>query len=180
MKTIEKETLRTELPVLTANELTMYSKQIELLLENWREFKKAKNIAFYLAMDDEISLEFLFKLGKNLFLPRYVSTSNTYEMARINSPKELTAGKYGIKEPCSRCPRAEKNELDLWFVPAMAFDLNGNRLGRGGGFYDRLLENENGIKVGVTANKRILKKLPTESWDVKMDFLITNKKIINI
>ena len=72
------------------------------------------------------------------------------------------------------------NEINLWFIPGRAFDIHGNRLGRGGGFYDRLLEDENGIKVGVTTEDRILDYIPVDSWDIKMDFLITNKKIINI
>mgnify|MGYP001027393104 CR=1 FL=1 len=62
--------------------------------------------------------------------------------------------------------------IDLMIIPALAFDKENNRLGRGKGFYDKLLENSNTLKVGVCFPFQFLDKIPTEEFDVKMDYVI--------
>ena len=180
MKIMDKQEVRQELPKLSADNLAEASIEIENILQNWEVLNQVSKVAFYLAMKDEIDLEFLFNFSVELYLPRYLESQQVYEMAKVTSSKDLIKGKYGILEPKEDCPSALSNEINLWFIPGRAFDIYGNRLGRGGGFYDRLLEDENGIKVGVTTEDRILDYIPVDSWDIKMDFLITNKKIINI
>ena len=94
----------------------------------------------------------------------------------INDP--LKINKYGIVEPIS----SKKVYPDLIFVPLVAYDNNLNRLGYGGGFYDRYIDKINKlkkvIKIGVSFSFQKLKKIPVNDHDKKLDFIITEKKII--
>jgi 5-formyltetrahydrofolate cyclo-ligase len=65
------------------------------------------------------------------------------------------------------------DKFDLILVPGMAFDLSGNRLGRGQGFYDRILAEVSGIKCGVCHNFQLLENIPTEPHDAQVDFIFT-------
>jgi 5-formyltetrahydrofolate cyclo-ligase len=65
------------------------------------------------------------------------------------------------------------DQFDLVLVPGMAFDSSGNRLGRGQGFYDRLLAETSGVKCGVGYDFQLLEKIPAEPHDAKVDFILT-------
>ena len=68
-------------------------------------------------------------------------------------------------------------EVDVFLVPGVAFTASGKRLGRGGGYYDKLLSKyPDTLKIGITFNERILQDLPTESHDISMDYVFTNDK----
>ena len=68
-------------------------------------------------------------------------------------------------------------EVDVFLVPGVAFTPSGKRLGRGGGYYDKLLSKyPNRLKIGITFNERIMQDLPTESHDISMDYVFTNDK----
>jgi len=75
----------------------------------------------------------------------------------------------GIREPATGCIEIPPDDLDLVLVPGVAFDLHGNRLGRGKGFYDRLLQNFRGTKCGIAFDEQIVEKIPAEKTDVRMD-----------
>ena len=69
------------------------------------------------------------------------------------------------------------SEVDVFLVPGMAFTTSGKRLGRGGGYYDKLLSKyPDTLKIGITFNERIMQDLPTESHDISMDYVFTNDK----
>ncbi|MCM8524988.1 MAG: 5-formyltetrahydrofolate cyclo-ligase [Lentisphaeraceae bacterium] len=153
---------------------------IEAKISTWEIYQQSTAVAFYIAMKDELKLEFIFNSGKKLFLPRYNSANKTYSMVAVRAKEQLVEGKYGILEPGKDCSPAEKNEIELWFIPGMAFTRSGDRLGRGAGFYDRLLEGETGIKTGICTSDRILENIPGEVHDIKMNFVLTDKEIIKI
>ena len=176
----EKNDLRQQFKSPSANDLLVDSSKLQKTLKEWEIYNKTEKVAFYLAMKDEIDVNFLFNSEKQLFLPRYVPAKKVYEMAQVLNENDLTAGKYGILEPAEYCRTAEKNEIELWFVPGVAFDEGGHRLGRGGGFYDRLLADEKTLKVGVVEHSRLTKDIPTEKWDIKMDFVLTDKILIKV
>lgn len=173
-----KESLRSQLRSLIS--VNAESAFVSELLLSWQYFKSSSGVAFYSAMKDEINLEFLLNTEKELFLPRYNAARKAYEMCALSSEDDLVNGQYGIKEPGKKCRVAEKNEIKLWLIPGMAFSRSGHRLGRGAGFYDRLLEKENGIKCGVCTSEQILEEIPLEAHDIKMDFVLTDKEIIRV
>jgi len=69
---------------------------------------------------------------------------------------------------------------DIIIVPGLAFDRSGNRLGRGGGFYDAYLRNFHGQKIGICKQMQFVDELPIEEHDIKVDFVITENEMINV
>ena len=68
--------------------------------------------------------------------------------------------------------------MDLILIPGLGFDKKGNRLGRGKGFYDDLLKNFKGTKIGVCHHFQLINEIPIESWDIKMNYICTEKKLL--
>lgn len=71
---------------------------------------------------------------------------------------------------------ALEKQIDLYIVPGVAFDRNGNRLGRGGGYYDRLLKNKKNIKIGLAYEIQMVAQVPHSSYDIPMDMVVTEAK----
>ena len=147
-------------------------------LTQWSVFKEAEAVGIYIAMKDEVKLDELLNYAKKVYLPIYDKVKESYEMALVKDSKDLVEGKFGILEPSSDCPLAAVDEIKLWLIPGRAFDKYGNRLGRGKGFYDRLLAGESGVKVGVTADGKVLDSLPVDEWDIKMNFLLLEDEVV--
>ncbi len=141
-------------------------------------YKKATNIASYISCNKEIDLGLLhghiFKENKKLFLPKFFK--NTYVLAEVRDLyKDLMPGKFGISEPTDSCRillPEQQNNIDLWLIPALAFSLKGDRLGRGGGYYDRLLEHARGYKLGVGYDFQRVTELQSDNHDVAMNELL--------
>ncbi|SHK14707.1 5-formyltetrahydrofolate cyclo-ligase [Thermocrinis minervae] len=94
----------------------------------------------------------------------------------IKSLEDLQVGKYKVMEPINGL-RIEPQQVDLAFVPGLAFDLKGYRLGFGKGFYDKLLPRIRGEKVGVCFSFQVLEELPRDTWDVPVDYILTEDYI---
>ena len=128
-------------------------------------------------IDDLEILNFLRKKKLKISLPK-IKKNNQMDFFEwlINDP--LKINKYGIAEPTS----SKKVYPDLIFVPLVAFDNQLNRLGYGGGFYDRyihkILKLKNQIKIGMAFSYQKLNKVPVNDYDKKLDFIITEKEII--
>ena len=104
---------------------------------------------FFAPLPDEVDvwplLEESLAGGKIAALPRFDPASNDYLACRVQNPQsEIVPGQFGIREPKAGCPEIPLERLDLILVPGVAFDLRGDRLGRGKGFYDRLLAKSTG------------------------------------
>jgi 5-formyltetrahydrofolate cyclo-ligase len=145
-----------------------------------------ENFILYYPFQNEVDLlpcaEGLLQHGKKIYFPRFNSTSKTYDLARIRSlEKDFVKGKFGIMEPSATADRlASCLQQTVWFVPGVAFDKNGNRLGRGGGYYDRFLSSHQGTFVAVAHQIQVIKQVPSETHDVKMDWLVTEKNIYKL
>jgi len=149
---------------------------------------KKKHIAIYLSNDGELDTSLLIKelwLNKqHVYLPvihPFNGANLLFQRYEKNSP--MRANRYGILEPklnCSQiCPLPA---LDYLLMPLVAFDKFGNRLGMGGGFYDRTLarlHEENWQQpqlIGLAIESQKVDKLPIESWDVPLKTIITPNK----
>ena len=89
----------------------------------------------------------------------------------------LMKGMFGIPEPFQSTEIVPNSDVDVWLVPALAFDEQGNRLGRGGGFYDRFLAESAGLRIGVGYEQMVLNdKLPCDEWDQRMDVIVTERR----
>ena len=106
--------------------------------------------------------------GKTILLPR-VTGEGTMELHRYNGPKDMQTGAYGIMEPTGQL-FTDYADIDLAIVPGVAFDHDGNRMGRGKGYYDRLLPKlANTYKIGICLPFQLVEKIPTDEHDVRMD-----------
>lgn len=120
-------------------------------------------------------LEEALRQGKSLFLPRFQDGQYTLAQAR-DLDRDLVDGLYGIPEPAPACP--EPNPLPentLWLIPGLAFDRQGNRLGRGKGYYDRLRQRfPQGTTLGLCRECQLRKApLPTAPWDRPVNAILT-------
>ena len=147
-------------------------------------FRDSSAIVGYIAIQKELPLKTILDAalsqGKALFLPRFID--DKYVLARVDNLTEcLVAGRYNIPEPADWCPTPSRlPENTLWLVPGLAFDQKGRRLGRGGGFYDRLLADfPFGISIGVCRDCQILPEVPADTFDVPMQALLTPTRWIS-
>jgi len=110
-----------------------------------------------------------------VYVPRL--SNNQIKQVRIDNLFNLKKGRYGILEPVYKNKVVEVN-VDLAFVPGVAFDTSGNRLGRGKGYYDKFLAGVSGIKIGLAHDLQVIENVPHQEHDIKMDYLITEKRTI--
>ncbi len=148
-------------------------------------WKESKEIFLYISFKSEVETDQIIlegkKSGKSIFAPR-INNKNMkfYRIDNINS-EDLIKNSYGILEPPSGLKEAFPIKSSLMLIPGVAFNLKGERLGRGGGFYDRYLkEFPDIIKTGTTFEIQICDNLPTDDWDQNMDYLLTDKKLYKI
>jgi 5-formyltetrahydrofolate cyclo-ligase len=139
---------------------------------------QASRILFYAPLPDELDLSPLWpealQAHKVVALPRFAAATGTYEARLVRDlAQDLVVGQFGIREPHPDCPAVALNRLDLFLVPGVAFDPNGRRLGRGHGYYDRLLAGVGGFKCGVGFDGQILDAVPREPSDVLLDCILT-------
>lgn len=148
-------------------------------LENTAAFMLAEKILMYHSLPDELETHrFLRKWGgkKHFFLPR-VNGVNLEILPYDETRLEL--GSFHIEEPTGN-DTVDPDELELIVVPAVAFDRKGCRLGRGKGFYDRLLSHSKATKIGVGYEFQLMDEIPSEAHDVPMDMVITEQTTIII
>lgn len=120
-------------------------------------------------------LEAALREGKRLSLPQFVRADDRYHPVLVTElGRDLIPGVLGIPEPRLECPPVSINHLDLVLVPGLGFDLGFGRIGRGRGYYDRLLAGlSGGKKCGVAFDWQIVSAVPMQAHDVPVDFLVT-------
>ena len=148
--------------------------------------KNAKNIMLYLDFNNEVSTDSLIK--KLLNLGKIVSSPITLKEERKLIPSKITDlkngiqyGAYNIREPKPECsPAINIKDLDVVIVPAVAYDKNCYRLGYGGGFYDRFLENlrKDAVTIGIAFDLQIFDEVPKEPHDAQLDYIVTESRIL--
>lgn len=145
-------------------------------------YREAEHVALYATDGTEPDLSSLLnEKGKRFYFPRYVAEGNEYELVGVEEPgSELVRAKFGLLEPRPELPAAPAGILAqmLILTPAVACDRRGVRLGRGGGFYDRMLAGESGAVVAVVYGCQLTESLPREPHDRPVDFAVTEKEIL--
>ena len=152
-------------------------------LQSLETFKTAKTLALYMASGGEVDLESLlpvcWNLGKRTCIPVFNTKTQLYGMAELSADTPCRTGHYGIREPIAPTP-VSMTEIEWIAVPGMAFDPQGNRLGRGGGHYDRLLKGFRGQAVGVAFDFQLLPRIPIDSNDQPVRCIVSDIKTLNI
>lgn len=152
-------------------------------IQQMPEFAEATKIMIYHSLSDEVVTHDIIPLwarNKSVYLP--IVEGDDIVVAAYSAHNELQEGCFGILEP-SRADivsESEIDKIDLCIVPAVALSRKGERLGRGKGYYDRFLSRHNITKIGVCFAEQLIDSIPTESTDVLMNFVITDKDFIHI
>ncbi len=140
-------------------------------------WQRASQVMLYVPMSGELNVNSLtengLKDGKLIALPRFSVNKNAYEACGVDNLSDLVPGKFGVLEPPPDCQTMDTKQLDLAIVPGVAFAGLGGRLGRGGGFFDRLLTDIPAKKCGVCFEQQVYPDVPVERHDVKMDMIAT-------
>ncbi len=150
-----------------------YSDRLCENLQNSSLFQRAETILGYFSINQEPDLSPLFS-QKTWGFPRCVGESLHWHYWKPT--ERLITGSYGIAEPAVDAPRVSAAAVDLILVPAVACDLQGYRLGYGGGFYDRMLQQPQWSKItaiGIIFAFAYLPSLPRDSWDQQLNGVCT-------
>jgi 5-formyltetrahydrofolate cyclo-ligase len=152
---------------------------IQQQIENWIVFQHSLVVLAYLPTKAEIDLRPLMEKypHKSWVLPRilpgdaHVMQFHPYDRAR------LVRHKFGMEEPDPCLPVILPGEIDLALIPGLAFDRMGWRLGYGGGYFDRFLKDFQGISLGVTFKELLFESLPSDSNDMRMNFVVAEREL---
>ncbi|OPJ55235.1 5-formyltetrahydrofolate cyclo-ligase [Alkalithermobacter paradoxus] len=169
-----------------ADEITQNSSLIFDNLCSIREFEDSNTVMVYLDFNNEVKtdkiIKHLLSLNKRVLIPiTILKTKELIPSQIMDIENETFISTFGIREPKREFIRkVNKNEIDLVIVPGVAFDKNGYRLGYGGGFYDKFLSDLNCITVGIAFEFQIFDCIPKEDHDIKLDYIVSEKRVIKI
>jgi 5-formyltetrahydrofolate cyclo-ligase len=185
LKASLRSEIREKLKALTLSQRETYSSRARTSLEQLPVWQQAQTILFFAPMPDELdiwpSLPVALAAAKRVFLPRFVSATNSYAVCEVKFPDtDINIGQFGIREPSESCSQFPLNRLDFVLVPGVAFDLHGRRLGRGKGFYDHLLAAVRGKTCGVAFDEQIVTEIPVEPHDVLLNCILTPSRWIQL
>lgn len=148
-------------------------------LEIFESFKIAHTIFAYISHLNEVDTRPCIEphlLEKTFVLP---STKGEHiQLVRLRSFDELKVGEFGIYEPADPTAVHAHEDIQLAIIPGVAFDLNGNRVGYGGGYFDRFLKKINCTTIALAYEFQIVDQVPTEPYDVPVDYIVTERRII--
>lgn len=145
------------------------------------QYQNAKSVMLYIPIGNEIDTSELmkdaFKSGKDVLVP--VTNSETFEISayKITEKTEFEKGTFSVKEPKEKVS-FDASDIDVVLVPGIAFDRSGGRVGFGKGCYDKFLKNIKAVKVGFCYDFQITDYIDTDTNDVTMDYIITEKEFI--
>lgn len=161
---------------LTAEEKLRRSELIASRLEQVEQFAASRVVLLYWSMADEVQTHALVeRIWRDRVVLLPCVDGNDLRLRQYTGPECMVAGEqFGIGEPTGE-EWTDMEAIGCIAVPGVAFDRTGNRMGRGRGFYDRLLKSTpNAFKVGLAFDFQMLESIPVEPHDVKMDRVITD------
>lgn len=165
---------------MTSEEVTEKSRKIQKHLFDFNEYKNAQTVLLYLSAFKEPStaeiISDALNQKKRVAVPISDTSNFTLTLSYISGFDDLQKGAYGISEP-KKIIKADISDIDLAIIPGLAFDKNGNRMGFGKGYYDRLLKDLSAHKISLCYSFQLLDKIPAKAHDVPMNTIITEDGI---
>ena len=171
--------IRARKALLNDNEKASAAHDVFSLLERTAAFIMSDNILLYHSLPDELStIEFIDRWHdrKNFYLPRVNGVNLDilpYDRSRLH------LGAFNIEEPDGD-DVADIADIELIIVPGVAYDRHGNRIGRGKGFYDRLLRDTDAVTMGVGYGCQLCDDIEPDTFDVPVHYVITEQGIIKV
>ncbi|MCA1743785.1 MAG: 5-formyltetrahydrofolate cyclo-ligase [Desulfonatronovibrio sp.] len=163
------------------------SSKISGMFLNWINLSRYQSFLVYLPIKNEVDtrplIEDLLKAGKRIYAPRCSQEhSGCMDFYMVSGLFELSPGYCGIAEPCSNSSALYVHKgPSVCILPGLAFDHQGQRLGYGQGFFDRYLQELPGPKpllIGFAYDFQVVDVLPGDEWDVPVDAVITDKRVV--
>lgn len=145
------------------------------------EYVNAEEIYIYVSYKSEVDtlniISLALKDGKKVCCPKVMDSSGLMDFHEIGDLSMLEKGYMGIYEPVDTCPVSYPGKKSVIVVPGSAFDLFGNRIGYGGGFYDRFLQKYETFVIGLFYELQKCDNIPATEFDYKIQKVITEEKI---
>ena len=179
-----RQQIKNTLKQLLATELQQKSRDACANLCSTEEFRQARVIMLFLSLECEIdttlALQSAFSEEKTVLVPKVIWGDSKIVPVRFTTlDDECEPDRYGLRNPI-RAEIVPAGEIDLVVVPGLAFDTQANRLGRGGGFYDRFLADPSlqACRCGFAFHEQLLPEVPAEPMDLPVDMLVTDRQIL--
>ena len=173
---------------LSAESQQQHSKALCQNIIQQKSYRNSQRVACYLANDGEIDpyqlIEHAWFANKDVYLPVLSPIKNSLYFAHYDENSRFKHNRFNIAEPiCQPSDWIRASQLDLLLLPLVAFDANGNRVGMGGGFYDRTLAYlqhrrywRKPVLMGLAHEIQRTDQLDSQRWDIPMDYIITEKQ----
>ena len=187
-----RKQLRNKRRELSTKQQLIMADQIAANLCTQPFFLRAKRVGIYLANEGEVNPSLIYDIcngeGKRCFLPVvHPFKQNRLHFARYQPDTKLTTNRFGILEPCLKNSKLSPAwSLDLILMPLVGFDCQGNRLGMGGGFYDRTFQftakkqSPSPKLIGLAYSFQELNAIKPQPWDIPVSGIVTEKKYISV
>jgi len=188
-----RQTIRHQRRELSPESKIIASEKIAAFVFSLPEFQKNRRIAYYVAHDGEVDPHSIIttaeKMNKNAYLPVLdIKNDHHLEFYSYHHNDTMIINRFGIGEPNTKTQQhIAPYDLDCVFLPLVAFDENGNRLGRGAGYYDRTFafmheknSNHKPCLIALAYDFQKVQALKPEEWDISLDLIITEKQIYRV
>ena len=181
-KTNLRKEIKSLLKNMTQDQKVQYDHRVFEGLMSLEEFIQAKQVYGYMALSWETStmeiLEYLFRNEIPVALPKVLGDDMDY--FRVCSVEDLQEGSFHILEPSDACGKVCWPEACM-LVPGLAFSMDGKRLGKGGGYYDKFLDREpNHLKIALAYDFQLLERIPAEEHDQTVNYIVTEERLIKL
>jgi 5-formyltetrahydrofolate cyclo-ligase len=177
--------VREAVRALTLVDRARYGARITANLWTIPEVKSANTILLYASLPSEAPTELIAAeagaRGIRIVYPRCLPADRTMTLHAVGADAApLEPGPHGIREPDPACPVVEVSGIDVALIPGLAWDRRGVRLGRGAGYYDRLLSTPGwrALRCGLFFAVQEVPSLPVDPWDVPLDVIITEREVV--
>jgi 5-formyltetrahydrofolate cyclo-ligase len=170
--------------LIAADERARKSDAIWKRLAEVPAFQQADQALFYISHQSEVDTSMMRRLARELGMlvgaPRSLPGSKAMQFHVLPQDEPLISGAYGILQPPEDLPRVDLSKSTVVLVPGVGFDRRGNRLGFGGGYYDRWLAAEgSGLPtVALAFDEQLLDQLEVQPHDVPVQFIVTDKETL--
>jgi 5-formyltetrahydrofolate cyclo-ligase len=183
MKRELRERARAVLLTISEAERQRRGEAIAARIWQVEELARARTILVYAAVPHEVPTASVVseaeRRGISVLYPRCLADRPELALHQVTRPDELVPGRFGIPEPLASCPEIPDGQVDAALVPGLLWDRHGARLGRGAGYYDRLLTRSGwrGFTCGLFFSEQEVQRLPTDPWDAHLDVIVTEREV---
>ena len=183
-----RKTVRAKRNALSSLAQTIAAQDIVEQIQKLPQFQSAQNIALYLSADGELDthplIELCWSRNKNVYLPvLHPFSAGHLLFIHYTHETKMVENRFNIQEPqLDKTKVLPINQLDIIFTPLVAFDSTGQRLGMGGGYYDRSLEKwyktgKGALPIGIAHDCQQVNMIPSEKWDIPLPTIVTPSKV---